>query len=621
MTAGNRTTRRMPVTAVAFCCLTLVLLLAGPVSSAAAANKAWTVMIYLNADNNLEDMAPADFINEMCTPGSNADVNVVALYDRNPGYDTTYGDWTSTKLFYCTAGETPTAANAVADWGERNMGDRQTLVDFVSYCKANYPADHYVMCWWDHGWCWYPGYYIEKDDTSADTLDLDEQMAGFAVTGGVDIMACDQCQMQMVDVDSCWRPYAQYVVASEDMVNWDGLDYSALATAIRANPSITPEALAYDMGVHCGAADVAPYPPSDSYCYSVIALDSRYDALVTAVDEWAVAMRNGLPANQHAYDLARNATKYYTGDGNDIDLYDAAYNVKAQVSDPNIKAKCDAVMAAVNSAVIYNWTNGKKSQAGSHGIAIWWPATVNDLKKPGDSTHADWADWTYYRTEIPFCRQSAWDSFVGAYATADLTAPTTTSSADTAWHASPYSFTLSASDNVGGSGVFDTQFKLPGDANWRSGTSVTLRTWKRYGGSGPMEVALRSSDLAANYETPQLLAVKMDGLAPRTSDDAPAGAHNHDVTVHFTASDAHSGVAQTWYALDGGPWTAASQVTVTAPANDGTHWIHYYSVDNVGNLETREHVCSVLIDNSGGSLAPKSVAPRPLVRKQVASRR
>ena len=154
---GVTTGSRRALVGTALLVVALVLLLAGPVSSAAAANKAWTIMIYLNADNNLEDMAPADFMNEMCTPGSNADVNVVAIYDRVPGYDTTYGDWTGTKIFYCTAGLTPTPANAVADWGERNMGSSQTVIDFYSYCKANYPADRYAMCWWDHGWCWYPG--------------------------------------------------------------------------------------------------------------------------------------------------------------------------------------------------------------------------------------------------------------------------------------------------------------------------------------------------------------------------------------------------------------------------------------------------------------------------------
>ena len=78
-------------------------------------------------------------------------MNVVTLFDRGTMKDNTYGGWTDTKLFYCTAGETPTAANQVADWGERDMGSAQTLTDFITYCKTNYPATHYVLCFWDHG--------------------------------------------------------------------------------------------------------------------------------------------------------------------------------------------------------------------------------------------------------------------------------------------------------------------------------------------------------------------------------------------------------------------------------------------------------------------------------------
>jgi hypothetical protein len=52
------------------------------------------------------------------------------------------------------------------------MGDKQTLIDFVTWTKANYPADHYALVFWGHGWNWHPG--VMQDDTNADTLDYDE---------------------------------------------------------------------------------------------------------------------------------------------------------------------------------------------------------------------------------------------------------------------------------------------------------------------------------------------------------------------------------------------------------------------------------------------------------------
>jgi hypothetical protein len=46
----------------------------------------WTVMVYLNGDNNLEGIA-LRIINEVERVGSTADVNIVALIDRHPKFD------------------------------------------------------------------------------------------------------------------------------------------------------------------------------------------------------------------------------------------------------------------------------------------------------------------------------------------------------------------------------------------------------------------------------------------------------------------------------------------------------------------------------------------------------
>ena len=53
------------------------------------------------------------------------------------------------------------AAHAVADWGERNLGSAQTLRDFVTWSKANYPADHYALYFWGHGLGWHPDWTME----------------------------------------------------------------------------------------------------------------------------------------------------------------------------------------------------------------------------------------------------------------------------------------------------------------------------------------------------------------------------------------------------------------------------------------------------------------------------
>ncbi len=130
---------------VIFSLLVLLSTLTGTAFAAPTPKAKWTVMVYISGDNNLEDYVVQDIESELAPTGSSANVQVVALADRGPGYDTSYGDWQTTKLFHVTQGMTAASENAVADWGEKNMGDPQTLIDFVTWSKTNYPADHYAL--------------------------------------------------------------------------------------------------------------------------------------------------------------------------------------------------------------------------------------------------------------------------------------------------------------------------------------------------------------------------------------------------------------------------------------------------------------------------------------------
>ena len=121
------------VVAISICFASASTASAESVSSAASAiplatplpQKAWTIMVYIDGDNDLEKYVTLDIERELCEPGSNADVNVVCVADRTPGYDKSRGDWTGTKLFYCMQGMTADAhrrrrpTGASATWAIR----------------------------------------------------------------------------------------------------------------------------------------------------------------------------------------------------------------------------------------------------------------------------------------------------------------------------------------------------------------------------------------------------------------------------------------------------------------------------------------------------------------------
>jgi hypothetical protein len=374
----------------------LLILLSTLAGSALAAPRQprakWTVMVYISGDNNLEEYAVKDIELELAPTGSSAEVQVVALADRGPGYDDSYGDWQTTKLFHVTQGMTAAPENAVADWGERNMGDPQTLIDFVTWTKDNYPADHYALYFWGHGWSWHPG-YVMADDTDADSLDIDEVKDALPDIGFIDVVGYDACNMASIEVQSLWHGNASVVVGSQDFINWDGIEYDVVLEQLSADPKMTPDEVAI----------ATSRSVSNDRSMSAVAVDRRFGKLLTAVDEWSLALIAGLPNYRIKYHQALMLTQDFSNAPMDKDLYDMAYQIDRLVSDANIQAKSQAVMRAVEAVVLDEHHTQPIRDA--HGITIYHIAK--------DDPQGE--EFAYYRSELDFTQQTGWDEFLAAY--------------------------------------------------------------------------------------------------------------------------------------------------------------------------------------------------------------
>ncbi|WP_169085128.1 OmpL47-type beta-barrel domain-containing protein [Paenibacillus sp. PL91] len=88
---------------------------------------------------------------------------------------------------------------------------------------------------------------------------------------------------------------------------------------------------------------------------------------------------------------------------------------------------------------------------------------------------------------------------------------------------------------------------------------------------------------------------------PVTTDDAPQGWATKDTKVTFMANDADSGVAATYFTVDGGAQQTGNSVTLTS---EGTHTLVYWSVDRAGNAE-QPHTVAVVIDKTVASVNPE----------------
>jgi hypothetical protein len=392
---------RQKAATIAFLCIAALL---APRHSQAAPppqRAQWTFMAYMAADNNLEHWFVQEFDKEYGNIGSDENVNIVLLADRAPGYAKQAGNWEETRFFYVEKG---TTADGGASWGERNMGDPATLIEFINYSRKNYPAERYVLLLWGHSWAWRPDETM-WDDTDDDALDPDELAAALDTVGGVDVVAYDACEPQVIEMETVWRAHADYVVASQDDVWWEGFRQNLVLTALKENPTMDERALAVLLAQNMS-----------DWTTSVVAMGESWDTLLDAVIDWSAALLAGLDQYRPYYDVAYDETQGMLDPVNK-DLYDMAYEIWSAVPDDavDIKATSQAVMGAFTDDLIpYEWHQGKNRYRSAHGIGIFWPRYVADLDIPNSRPH----DFAYYQT-LEFAALTHWGQFLAAYVGVD----------------------------------------------------------------------------------------------------------------------------------------------------------------------------------------------------------
>lgn len=256
-----------------------------------------------------------------------------------------------------------------------SMGHPQTLYDFITFSEKNYPADRYMLLFWNHGGGSVMG--VCNDELfGGDSLVLSE-IDNALENAGVhfDIVGFDTCLMATLENAAMLAPYADYMVASEEYEPGGGWDYTSWVKYVFQNPGASSQAIGQAI---CDSyyAKCAASGLEDMATLSVIDL-SKVQPLLVAFEAMAREM-NGAAKDVASFreltSAVRRAENY--GGNNDkegytnmVDLGDLVTKAESVLSDTAM-----GVLDALFEAVTYNVRG--TSRINANGLAVFYPLKV-----------------------------------------------------------------------------------------------------------------------------------------------------------------------------------------------------------------------------------------------------
>lgn len=191
-----------------------------------------TIMVYMNGSDLEGDYGAAtadlwemmDALKEMGQEGKSPSLHVVVEAGGSTRWELDEMDGVP----YARFSLTEDGISSMESMKIRNMGDADTLTDFINYGVQSYPADHYGLILWNHGGGPVGGYGSDSH-FDGDGLSLEEIREALdhsvMADSAFDFVAFDACLMGSVEIAGCLDGYADYVIASPELEPQHGYDY------------------------------------------------------------------------------------------------------------------------------------------------------------------------------------------------------------------------------------------------------------------------------------------------------------------------------------------------------------------------------------------------------------
>jgi Tol biopolymer transport system component len=375
----------------------------------------WHFMLYLAGDNNLSDDFEAVLhrLHSLDALALLDTVTVTVQLDRRGG--------SGMDRYLVQPGVA--YENGINYWNlnEANSGNPQTLAAYLQWARDAYPTDYVYLAVANHG----RGIQgIAWDDRSRDYMTLPQLRAALhqGTDGGqraIDVLHLDACLMSMLEVAHEVAPYADYIVASENL-GWVLFPYERYVGALGPQ-TYTPRQVAVQVAkIYAAQIRRAPYTIATldtSRVYTLSAtVDALADALLAAGSEASGAVQAALAEVQR---LDSQDYDQITPEDEFIDLRHFADLLAAEAPNAAIQQAAQAVWEALaisqsggittvfayeshrSGTIAHRWVDLENA----HGLAIYFPN--------GTSSQ----DYAMYVDDpvLQFGQDTRWDNFLRQY--------------------------------------------------------------------------------------------------------------------------------------------------------------------------------------------------------------
>ena len=338
-----------------------------------------TVFVYMNgSDLESEDGEATEDLCEMLAANISSQVNVLVETIGTKSWSKRLGIASDhTQRYKVEAGNLVLVDDSL---GQLDCTSPDTLADFISWGAENYPANRYILIFWDHGAGPVYGFGYDEHQSEDSVLTIDEIQTAIRQSGiTFDIVGMDSCIMSSLELCCAMYNYCDYMILSEDFESGYGWSYTGWLNALSENTSISSE----ELGKIIVDDMIADNEENGEGSSTLALIDESYmKVLYTAWADFAYANEPALLGENYSMHVrgGRRAHPVLRGKGLFDFLFDEDgdysmsdyYITDIMAVAQNIESKeTEALAAAVNLSICY--FNCTDDEVGMTGLSVTLP--------------------------------------------------------------------------------------------------------------------------------------------------------------------------------------------------------------------------------------------------------